>query len=227
MQGKPRTLIPLLAGGSLVVATMLRALFGTPVEARQGVAQKILYVHAPSAWAGFMSYGIVAVTGALYLGLKDLRLDRIAESAAEVGTVFLSIVLVSGPLWARPVWGTYWTWDARLTFTLFLWFIFVAYLLLRGAIEDRHMRARFSAVLGIMGALLVPFIHLSVYLFRTLHPRPVFMRPEGPAMPREMSLTLSLGFLAFTVLALALIGYRFEYAQLRDHLQDDSAANSR
>jgi len=224
MQGKSRTLLPLLVGAGLVLATMFRALFGTPVEAHQGVAQKILYVHAPSAWAGFMSYGIVAVTSALYLGLKDLRLDRIAESAAEVGTVFLSIVLVSGPLWARPVWGTYWTWDARLT--LFLWFIFVAYLLLRGAIEDRHMRARFSAVLGIMGALLVPFIHLSVYLFRTLHPRPVFMRPDGPAMPRDMTLTLSLGFLAFTALALALIGYRFQYAQLRDRLEDDVAANS-
>ena len=104
--------------------------------------------------------------------------------------MFTTVVLVTGPLWARPVWGTWWTWDARLTLTLFLWFIYVGYLVLRGAIEDPSLRARYSAVLGILGSLLIPFIHLSVYLFRTLHPRPIVIKPSAPSLPPEMLTTL-------------------------------------
>ena len=136
----------------------------------------------------------------LYLWLRDPKLDHIAESSAEVGLLFTSVVLITGPLWAKPVWGTYWTWDARLTFTLLLWFIYVGYLLLRSAIDDRDMRARYSAVLGIMGAALVPFIHLSVYMFRTMHPMPVLLKPSAPSMPPEMVMTLVSSFCAFTLL---------------------------
>src|SRR3954464_471375 len=143
----------LTAGFAAVAALYVRAIWFTPVEAMQGPAQKILYIHAASAFVAlYFAFGLMAVTSALYLWLKDEKLDRVAESAAEVGQVFTSVVLVTGPLWGKPIWGTYWTWDARLTATLFLWFLIVAYLLMRGAIEDRAMRARFSAVLGLMTA---------------------------------------------------------------------------
>jgi len=133
-----------------VTATFIRAIFFTPAEARQGLAQKIFYVHAPSAFiALYVAFGIVAVAGALYLWLRDERLDRVAASAAEVGVVFMTVVLVTGPMWGKPIWGTWWTWDARLTLTLFLWFVFLGYLILRGAIEDHDTRARYSAVLGV------------------------------------------------------------------------------
>ena len=199
-----------------VVITFVRAVFFTPFEAVQGPAQKILYVHAPAAWVAFLAFGLVAVASGLYLWIREPRLDRIAESSAEVGVIFTTVVLVTGPLWGKPVWGTYWTWDARLTLTLFLWFIYLGYMVLRGAIDDPAMRARYSAVLGILGALLIPFIHLSVYLFRTLHPRPILMKPSSPSLPSEMLVTLLLAFAAFTLLYAALLRARYRYAVERD-----------
>ncbi|HUQ20161.1 MAG TPA: cytochrome c biogenesis protein CcsA [Gemmatimonadaceae bacterium] len=205
-----------VAAAIAVVATYIRAIFYTPTEAIQGPAQKIFYVHAPSAWVAFLAFGIVGLTSVLYLWLREDRLDRVAESSAEVGVVFTTVVLITGPLWGKPVWGTYWTWDARLTLTLFLWFIYVAYLVLRGAVDDRDTRARYSAVLGILGALLVPFIHLSVYLFRTLHPRPIVMKPSAPSLPGEMLTTLLIAFASFTLLYIALLRSRYNLAVERD-----------
>ena len=202
-----------------VTSAYVRAIFFTPVEALQGPAQKIFYVHVPAAWVAFLAFALVAITGAVYLWVRDDRLDRFAESSAEVGVIFTTVVLVTGPLWGKPVWGTWWTWDARLTLTLFLWFVYLGYLVLRGAIDDRAMRARYSAVLGILGALLIPFIHLSVYLFRTLHPRPIVLTTEGPALPGEMLLTLMLSLLSFTLLYIALVHARYRYAAARDALE--------
>jgi heme exporter protein C len=205
-----------IAAIAAVAVTYIRAIFFTPFEATQGPAQKILYVHAPAAWVAFMAFGLVAVASILYLWLREDRLDRIAESSAEVGVVFTTVVLTTGPLWGKPIWGAYWTWDARLTLTLFLWFIYVAYLVMRGALEDRATRARYSAVLGILGALLIPFIHLSVYLFRTLHPQPILMKPSAPSLPGEMLTTLLLAFASFTLLYVALLRSRYRYAVTRD-----------
>ncbi len=199
-----------------MAGTLIRAVFFTPVEATQGPAQKIFYVHAPAAWVAFLAFGLVAISGGLYLWLRDPRLDRFAESSAEVGVVFTTVVLITGPLWGKPVWGTYWTWDARLTLTLFLWFIYVGYIVLRGAVDDHTMRARYSAVLGILGAMLIPFIHLSVYLFRTLHPRPILMKPSAPSLPSDMLVTLLLSFASFTLLYVALLVERYRLAADRD-----------
>jgi heme exporter protein C len=212
MKPTPLTIAAIVA----VVVTYIRAIFFTPLEATQGPAQKILYVHAPAAWVAFMAFGLVALVSGLYLWLREDRLDRIAEASAEVGVMFTTVVLTTGPLWGKPIWGAYWTWDARLTLTLFLWFIYVAYLVLRGAVEDRDVRARYSAVLGILGALLIPFIHLSVYLFRTLHPQPILMKPSAPSLPGEMLTTLLLAFASFTLLYVALLRARYRYAVARD-----------
>ncbi len=212
MKPTPLTIAAVVA----IAITYIRAIFFTPLEALQGPAQKILYIHAPAAWVAFMAFGLVAIASALYLWLREDRLDRIAESSAEVGVVFTTVVLTTGPLWGKPIWGAYWTWDARLTLTLFLWFIYVGYIVMRGAVEDRDMRARFSAVLGILGALLIPFIHLSVYLFRTLHPRPILMKPSAPSLPGEMLTTLLLAFASFTLLYVALLRARYRYAVTRD-----------
>jgi heme exporter protein C len=212
MKPTPLTIAAVIA----VVVTYVRAIFFTPVEALQGPVQKIFYLHAPAAWVAFMAFALVAIASGLYLWLREDRLDRIAESSAEVGVVFTTVVLTTGPIWGRPVWGAYWTWDARLTLTLFLWFIYVAYLVMRGALTDRAMRARYSAVLGILGALLIPFIHLSVYLFRTLHPRPIIMKPSAPSLPGEMLTTILLAFASFTLLYVALLRARYRYAVTRD-----------
>ena len=212
MKPTPLTIAAVIA----IALTYIRAIFFTPLEALQGPAQKILYVHAPAAWVAFMAFGLVALASILYLWLREDRLDRIAESSAEVGVVFTTVVLTTGPLWGKPIWGAYWTWDARLTLTLFLWFVYVGYIVLRGALEDHAVRARYSAVLGILGALLIPFIHLSVYLFRTLHPQPILMKPSAPSLPGEMLTTLLMSFASFTLLYVALLRARYRYAVTRD-----------
>jgi heme exporter protein C len=156
------------------------ALGFTPTEARQGLAQKIFYLHVPAAWSALLAFSLVGLASVLYLWLQDPRLDRFAAASANVGVAFSAVMLTTGPIWAKPIWGTWWTWDARLTLTLFLFFLFVGYLALRAAVHDPAERARFSAVVGILGMLLVPFIHLSVYLFRTLHPQPIVLKPSAP-----------------------------------------------
>jgi len=208
-----------------VVGVFIRAIFFTPVEARQGAAQKIFYVHAPSAFIGlYVGFGIVAIVGALYLWLRDERLDRVGAAAVEVALVFLTVVLLTGPLWGKPVWGTWWAWEARLTLTLFMWFVFVGYLILRGAIDDPEARARYSAVLGILGGLLVPFVHLSVYLFRTLHPMPIVLKPGRPSLPGDMLATFGMAMVAFTLLFFALLRARYRLAMAADALGTDDVA---
>lgn len=205
------------AAGLAVVGTVVRAAFFTPLEAKQGAAQKIFYIHVPSAWVAFFAFGLVALASAVFLWLRDPRLDRFAESSAEVGVVFTSVVLITGPLWAKPIWGAYWAWwDVRLVSTLFLWFIYVSYIVLRGAIDSPGMRARYSAVLGILGALLIPFIHLSVYLFATMHPMPIVGKPSAPSLPNEMLLTLFIALISFTLLYFAFVRSRYRYASERD-----------
>ncbi len=201
---------------ALMAAVYVRALAFTPPEATQGQAQKIFYIHAPSAWVAFLAFGIVGICSILYLALKEPRLDRLAASAAEVGVVFTTGVLITGPIWARPIWGWWWTWDARLTSTLFLWFIYFGYLVLRGAVQEPGQRARFAAVLGILGALLVPFIHVTVYLFRTLHPMPVVLNVNGPQLPPAMLTTLLFSFSAFTLFFATLLWQRYAQATLTE-----------
>jgi heme exporter protein C len=183
-----------------VAAVMVLALRYTPTEANQGLAQKIFYIHAPSAWSAMLSVALTGLASILYLWLHDPRLDRFAAASAEVATVFCFVVLTTGPIWGKPIWGTWWTWDGRLTLTLFLFFLLLGYHTLRAAIREPRERARFSAVLGIMGLTLVPFIHLSVYLWRGLHPQPIVLKPSAPSLPPEMLRTLLLSFGVFTLL---------------------------
>ena len=203
-----------------LAAVYVLALGYTPVEVRQGLAQKIFYVHVPAAWSALLAFSLVGLASALYLWLHDPRLDRFAASSAEVGVAFSAVMLTSGPIWAKPIWGTWWTWDARLTLTLFLFFLFVGYLSLRAALHDRSERARFSAVVGILGMLLVPFIHLSVYLFRTLHPQPIVLKPSAPSLPPEMLRTLLISTVVFTLLYFGLVTTRYGLA-LADEAQEE------
>ncbi len=196
-----------------MVGIYLLALAYTPLEARQGAAQKIFYVHVPAAWSAMVAFTLVGLVSILYLWLRDERLDAFAASSAEVGLVFSVIMLTTGPIWGKPIWGTWWTWDARLTLTLILFLLFVGYMTLRSAVHDPAERARFAAVLGIMGMVLVPFIHLSVYLFRTLHPMPIVLKPSSPSLPPEMLRTLLLGFLASTVLYVGFVVLRYGLAR--------------
>jgi heme exporter protein C len=202
-----------------MLAAFVRALFFTPMDAFQGLAQKIFYLHVPAAIiALYVAVFVLAISSAMYLWLKDDRLDRIAESSAEVGLVFLTVVLLTGPLWGKPVWGTWWEWDARLTSTLFLWFLMLSYMVLRSAIEEQQARSRLAAVVGVLMAPLTPFIHLTVYMFRTLHPEPVVLKPSAPSMSPEMLTTFLLTLGATFLLYLALLRARYRWTVARDTL---------
>lgn len=209
--------LALTAAGLLVLALVYVMAFEfTPVERNQGLPQKIFYVHVPAAWSALFAFSLVGIAGALYLWLRDARLDRFAAACAEAGLVFSVVMLTTGPLWGKPVWGTYWTWDARLTFTLFLFFLFLSYRALRSAVSDPSERARFSAVLGILGLLLVPFVHLTVYLFPTVHPQPIVLKPSAPSLPWEMLRTLLTSLVAFTVLLFGFVTTRYGLSAVAD-----------
>jgi len=220
-----RGLVLLALGLIGVAAEMIIALGYTPVEARQGLAQKIFYVHVPSAtitlWIAVPLTGLLSI---LYLWLRDPRFDRLAACSAEVATIFCLAVLATGPIWARPIWGTWWTWDGRLTLTLFLFFLLLGYHTLRAAVRDPVERGRFSAVISIMGVVLVPFIHLSVYLWRGLHPQPIVLKPSKPSLPPEMLRTLLIGFAVFFVMWLGMITLRYGIQLVRDAREAADAA---
>ncbi|MFQ5551656.1 MAG: cytochrome c biogenesis protein CcsA, partial [Gemmatimonadales bacterium] len=133
-----------------------------------------------------------------------------------VGVLFCTLVLLTGPLWAKPAWGTWWTWDARLTSTLFIFLLFIGYLVLRGAVSDPMVRAQYAAVLGILGMLLVPFIHITVYLFRTLHPDPMIVKPSAPSMPNVMLTTFLSSVVTYLVLYLGFVLLRYGLGVMRE-----------
>jgi heme exporter protein C len=193
--------------------------FWVSTEVSQGIAQRIFYVHVPAAWTSFLAFGIAAFTSGMYLWLRDERLDRAALAAAEGGMVFATIMLITGPLWGKIAWGTYWTWDPRLTSTLLLWFIFLGYFMVRSGTENPEKGKRFAAVVAIIGALDIPFIHLSVGWFRTLHPDPVVLKPERPTLPADMLTLLLVSFAVFTMLFMGLFLLRYALENLRAEAQ--------
>ena len=192
----------------------VRALAFTPIERTQGLAQKIFYIHAPAAMTALMAFVLTGVVS---------RLDLFAASSAEVGVAFSVVMLTTGPIWGKPIWGTWWSWDARLTSTLFIFLLFVGYLVMRGALEDPAVRAQYSSVIGIMGLLLVPFIHLTVYLFRTLHPTPIIAKPSAPSLPHEMLVTLLISAVVFLLFYVGFVTQRYSLAMLRELKHEEAA----
>ncbi len=215
----------ILTGLALVglAGVYVRALAFTPIERTQGPAQKIFYVHAPAAWAALLAFGVTGILSLIYLWLRDRKLDTIAAASAEVGVAFSVVMLTTGPIWGKPIWGTWWSWDARLTSTLFIFLLFIGYLVLRGAVTDPEMRARYSAVIGIMALVLVPFIHMTVYLFRTLHPDPVLMKPSSPSLPGVMLVSLLMSMGVFTLLYIGFLMQRYALSILRDVREEEAA----
>jgi heme exporter protein C len=208
-----------------VAVVMVIAIRFTPEEARQGMAQKILYMHVPSATVTlYIAVPLTGLFSVLYLWLRDLRFDRLAAVTAEVASIFCLAVLSTGPIWARPIWGAWWTWDGRLTLTLFLFFLLLGYHTLRASVRDPVERGRLSAVVSVMGVILVPFIHLSVYLWRGLHPMPILLKPSAPSMPWEMTRTLLTGIGVFIFMFIGMVTLRYGIQLARDVREAADAA---
>jgi heme exporter protein C len=211
-----------LAAASCIamVASLFMVFVYVPTEADQGIIQRIFYFHLPCAWVTFLAFGIVAVAGALYLWLGHQIWDELSYAAAELGMVFCTLVLITGSIWAKPIWGTWWTWDSRLTTTFILWLLYGGYLLLRAFAGDSEEVARFAAVLGIVGVLDVPVIIISVRLWRTIHPAVLLTRQgeHGLEDPRMVAtLLVSLG--AFTIMFVWLLWLRLSTLRLRTRVR--------
>jgi heme exporter protein C len=220
---RERALVYLGAGAwTAVAASLLLAFFVAreAIDAMGGQLQRIFYFHVPAAWAAYLGFAIVFVASIAYLKTSSRRWDLLAHSAAEVGVVFTSLVLITGPIWARPVWGTWWQWDARLTSTLVLWLTYVGYLLLRALARDPARIGRIAGVVGIVGFVNVPIVHFSVRWWRTLHPS-----GPTPANPAEASglgapelVTFFTALFAFTLLFSYLLTTRIRLGRLADRL---------
>ena len=203
-----------------VFVAMTAALFlvfvYVPTDKEMGAVQRVFYFHVPLAWIAFLAFAIVFVCSIAYLRAGSEKWHRTARSSAEIGFLFTTLVLITGPIWAKPVWGTWWTWDARLTTTLILWFIYIGYLVVGSYAADESRGARFSAVIGIVGFLDVPVVALAIVLWRTQHPEPLVFE-GGLAGSMLFKLLVCLG--AFTLLYAYLLVHRISIAAVRDEVR--------
>ncbi len=210
--------------GFSTLALMLASLFmvfdWVPPDAEMGIAQLIFYFHVPLAWVAFASFGLVAIAGIFYLWLGDQLWDDHGYAAAETGKVFCTLMIVAGSIWAKPIWGTWWTWDSRLTMTFILWLMYGGYLMLRASADDTPEVARFAAVIGIVAALDVPIVIASVRLWRTIHPAVLVTKQgsHGLEDPR-MIWTLLVSLTAFTVLWAWFLMLRFSQLRTRSRMR--------
>jgi heme exporter protein C len=220
-----KRLFPILG---LITAVLLsyalyEALVAAPTEKTMGDVQRIFYYHVSSAWTAFLLFTINFLASVVYLIRRSPKADAIAVVTAEVGVVFCTVVLVTGPLWARPVWGIWWTWDVRLTSTLVLWLIYVSYLMLR-RFSTSGQTPLLAAVLAVFGALDVPLVYFSIWYFRTQHPQPV-IGGGGSIDPRMMQVLL-INWLAFLCFAFLVCWSRYRLERLRREVEETQSLES-
>ena len=196
---------------------------GAPRERTQGDFARIMFVHVPSAWLAFLSFGVTMAAGIVWLVRKRPFWDRIAASSAEVGVFFTALALLTGMIWGHPVWGTYWDWgDARMMSTAIMFFVYLGYLALRRSIPDQQVRARRSAIFGIVAFVQVPLVYFSVQMFRTLHQTATFQGPDSP-IDEGFLLPLLTNLAAFTLVYLAFTLSRARLARVEDELAEAEA----
>src|SRR5271165_1616663 len=211
----------------LVIAAAYASFYIAPEERTMGLIQRIFYFHVSSAWAGLDAFVICFLANLLYVWKRNQNYDWLGVSAAEVGLVLTTVVLITGPIWAKPAWGIYWTWDARLTSTFVLWLLYISYLLLRSLIEEPERRALLSALFGIFAFIDVPLVFFSISWWRTQHPAPVIMGGPGSYLDPTMNKVFLFNVLAMHVFAAFLIVERYVLEKLRsevDSLQREAEA---
>jgi heme exporter protein C len=203
----------------LLAAATYAAFFVAPLDTRQGLIYRILFLHVSSAWTGLIAFFVCFVANLAYVWRREPRWDWLGIAAAEVGLAFTTVVLITGPIWAHPVWGIWWTWDARLTSTFVLWLLYVSYLVLRTLLEEPERRALFSALFGIFAFIDVPLVFGSIRWWRTQHPQPVVMGDPGSGLDPVMLKVLLFYWLAQTGLMILLLAARYQLEAARGDLE--------
>ena len=202
----------------LVIAAAYASFYVAPEERTMGVLQRIFYFHVSSAWAGMDAFLLCFIANLLYVWKRDQKYDWLGVSSAEVGLVLTTVVLITGPIWAKPAWGIYWTWDARLTSTFVLWLLYGSYLLLRTLIEEPERRALLSALFGIFAFIDVPLVFFSIRWWRTQHPAPVIMGSPGSGLDPTMNKVFLFSVFAMHVFAVFLIVERYVLEKMRSEV---------
>ncbi len=215
--------ILVLLTGVLLSYALYAALKLAPTERTMGDVQRIFYYHVPSAWTAFLLFIINFVASIIYLINRSSKADAVAVTTAEIGVVFCTIVLVTGPLWARPVWGIWWTWDVRLTSTLVLWLIYVSYLMLR-RFSSGSQTPLMAAALAVFGALDVPLVYFSIWYFRTQHPQPVI--GGGGSLDPGMGKVLLVNWAAFLCFAFLLCWARYRLENVKRQVEEAQSMES-
>jgi heme exporter protein C len=207
-----------------VVAASIYALRIVPPDANQGDAQRIMYVHVPSAWLAYLSFGVTALAGIGYLWKRDLRFDAVAVAGAEIGVMFTAFAIWGGMMWGQPVWGVFWQWeDPRLTTTALLFALYLGYLLFRRLTDDPHRRAARAAVVGLIAAVDIPIVHFSVQWWRGLHQTPTFGSPDkvlNPSAPGLFVIALVSMVAAFTLAWAWLMIRRYQLARIEWQIEE-------
>ena len=203
----------------LVGAAAYASFFIAPEEKTMHVLQRIFYFHAAAAWAGMTAFFVCFVANLLYVWRREERWDSLGISSAEVGLAFITVVLITGPIWAKPAWGIYWTWDARLTSTFVLWLLYISYLLLRTLVEEPDRRALLSALFGIFAFIDVPIVFGAIRWWRTQHPAPVIMGGPGSYLDPTMKKVFFFSVLAMHALMVFLIAERYRLEKLRTDIE--------
>jgi heme exporter protein C len=199
----------------LVIASAYAAFFIAPEERTMGLIQRIFYFHVASAWSGFTAFFLCFVGNLLYVWKRDQKYDWLAVSGAEVGLAFTTVVLITGPIWAHPVWGIWWTWDARLTSTFVLWLLYVSYLLLRTLVEEPDRRALLSSLFGIFAFLDVPLVFGAIRWWRTQHPQPVIAGGQGSGLEPTMKAVFFFSAFAMHVFMTFLVAERYALEKMQ------------
>ena len=210
---------PALAVGALMAFAGYAALFIAPDESTMHAIQRIFYFHAPSGMVALIAFTICFIANFGYLASRKPKWDWLAVSAAEVGVAFNTVVLITGPIWAKPAWGIWWAWDARLTSTLVLWLLYISFLLLRDLIADPDRRSMFSAIYGIFLFLDVPLVYFSIRIWRTQHPQPVLLGGQGSGLDPTMRKVFYLCWLALTGIMVTLIRQRYLLERARHDVE--------
>jgi heme exporter protein C len=211
-----------IATGVAILVFLYAAFFFAPEDEIQGSVQRIFYVHVASAWIAALAFGVVFVGSIVYLVNRSMKWDALAGASAEVGLLFTTVVLVTGMLWGKAIWGVYWTWEPRLTSVLVLWLLYLAYVAIRMYVPEPTQRARFSAVLGIVAFLDVPIVYLSVKWWRTLHPEQVIVTDKGPQLPASMLVALMVGLVAMTLVYAYFVRMRLTINSLEDQIKREA-----
>jgi heme exporter protein C len=216
------TILDIVTAGLLVAATAMVFLYA-PIEAVMGQVQKVFYFHVAAGWVGMLGFLIAAIAGVIYLRTGRRHWDIVGLSAVEIGMAFAFINIVTGAIWARPIWNTWWTWDPRLTTATIMELIYAAYLMLRSGIEDPNRRARFGAVYAIVGFASVPLTFFSARLFRTIHPVVIGTNQPGAEgafdMTPKMLQTFLFSLLTFTFIFADLLWHRIRLGKLSDKVE--------